>query len=83
MAKQHLIEHVGGNKWLAPWGFIASREKAMHFPTQQDADQYLQDNPNLKAAGHKVVHIEIEDATGRFAGQVATDYDPYGHHRHG
>lgn len=84
MAKLHLIEHVGGGKWLASWGFIASQERAMQFSTEQDAKQYLQDNPNLKEAGHKHVHVEIDDVTGgRFAGhQARTDYDPWGHNRH-
>lgn len=81
MAKQHMIEHANGGKWLTPYGFVANRERALHFPTERDADQYLQDNPNLKEAGHKKVNLEVDEQVGRFAGQAATDYDPWGHNR--
>ncbi len=79
MARKHFIEHVNGNQWLAPYGFVASRESALQFPTEQDAKQYLEDNPNLKRAGHKTTAGEINEVIGRFAGQVKTDYSPWGH----
>jgi hypothetical protein len=78
MARVHLIEHVGGNQWLAQYGFVEKREAALQFPTAQDADLYLQDNPQLKVAGHKRVTAELEAPTGRFAGQADTEYSPWG-----
>lgn len=80
MANKHFIEHKDGDKWLAPWGFIASREKALQFPTEQDAKQYLEDNPQLRVAGHTAVAREAPDITGRFGGSAETRYDPYGLH---
>lgn len=78
MARVHLIEHVNGDQWLAPYGFVDKREAALQFTTQQDADKYLEDNPLLKQAGHKRVAAEFEEVLSRFAGQVDTEYSPWG-----
>lgn len=79
--KYYLIEHVDGGKWMAPQGFVAAKTHAMQFPTQQDAESYLKANPKLNEWHHPIVAMDVDDAGGRYAGQVATDYDPWGHHR--
>ncbi len=82
MARTHLIEHRDGGKWLAQHGFVSAREGAMRFPSEQDAKQYLQDNPLLKEAGHKATVHEVDEVVGRFGNQARTDYDPWGYNRY-